>query len=361
MGNAKLLLVYKVGVDKEPLARLSQKTSDKTFTDPAISIATESIKESTKKPLIKSARELSTLTLLEIFDLNYSEPAVESIPIAAIDSTLTSSENPTQITSEGLLKESLTESLQKSSITPVIEPTADLSPKFSTLDSMEPSAVFSQILSADIIKKLEAKLTLPELIPPIKNVEPAISRNNLSFQSNELAYQAELRLQSNVTYDGRYLRMAYPMGDVPENIGVCTDVVIRSLRGLGIDLQQRVHEDMKRNFRSYPNKWQLTRPDSNIDHRRVPNLMTFFKRAGAALRITSNPLDYRAGEIVAWEMGNGMTHIGIVSTHVSEKTGNPLIVHNIGIGPELTDILFDFKIIGHYKYGGNQYKYAKAF
>ena len=151
------------------------------------------------------------------------------------------------------------------------------------------------------------------------------------------------------------------MGDVPENIGVCTDVVIRSFRGLGIDLQQRVHEDMKRNFRSYPRKWKLTKPDPNIDHRRVPNLMTYFERAGASVAITDNPLDYYAGDVVAWDLskagaegngeGNGkvLLHIGIVSNYVSEVTSNPLIVHNIGAGPQMNDMLFDYKIIGHYR------------
>jgi len=190
-----------------------------------------------------------------------------------------------------------------------------------------------------------------------RNVELPTFSSNSDFQ-NELAMQAERRLQSNVTYDGRYLKIGYPMGDVPANMGVCTDVVIRAYRGLGIDLQQRVHEDMRRNFRSYPNNWQLSKPDSNIDHRRVPNLMTYFKRAGASLPVSNNPLDYHAGDIVAWDMGNGLTHIGIVSTYVSEKTNNPLIVHNIGVGPEMTDILFDFRIIGHYKYGGRSYRMA---
>lgn len=198
--------------------------------------------------------------------------------------------------------------------------------------------------------------------PKIEKVEkatfdkPSVARV-LSFQDH-LAIQAELRLQSDVRYDGSYRKIAYPMGDVPENIGVCTDVVIRSFRGLGIDLQQRVHEDMKRNFRSYPKKWKLSKPDSNIDHRRVPNLMTYFKRAGASLAITDNPLDYFAGNIVAWDLsdgkgkgkGKGLVHIGIVSNYVSEFTSNPLIIHNIGAGPQMNDMLFDYKIIGHYKY-----------
>jgi len=143
------------------------------------------------------------------------------------------------------------------------------------------------------------------------------------------------------------------LGDVPSHIDVCTDVVIRSFRGLGIDLQKRVHEDMKGTFRSYPTKWKLSKPDTNIDHRRVPNLMTYFKHAGASLKITDNPLDYFAGDVVAWELNTANSkvplHIGIVSNYVSEFTSNPLIVHNIGAGPQMNDMLFSHKIIGHYK------------
>ena len=188
-------------------------------------------------------------------------------------------------------------------------------------------------------------------IPPSSEIiEKRFAKSKLSFQDH-LAIQAELRLQSDVTYDGSYHKITYPMGDVPENIGVCTDVVIRSFRGLGIDLQQRVHEDMKYSFRSYPTKWNLRKPDANIDHRRVPNLMTYFKRSGASLQITDDPLDYFAGNVVAWDLGKGLVHIGIVSNYVSELTSNPLIIHNIGAGPQMNDMLFDYKIIGHYKYG----------
>lgn len=178
--------------------------------------------------------------------------------------------------------------------------------------------------------------------------DKAIPLEDLTFRDH-VAIQAELRLQSDVTYDGAYHKIAYPMGDVPDHIGVCTDVVIRSFRGLGVDLQERVHEDMKRNFRSYPKKWRLTKPDTNIDHRRVLNLMTYFDREGASLNISEDPLDYYAGNIVTWDLGKGLYHIGIVSNYVSEHTNNPLIVHNIGAGPQMNDMLFDYKIIGHYQ------------
>ena len=202
--------------------------------------------------------------------------------------------------------------------------------------------------------QLESQSVQHPLEPIVDVLKPPIVERKLSFQDH-LAIQAELRLQSDVTYDGSYHKIRYPLGDVPSHIGVCTDVVIRSFRGLGIDLQQRVHEDMKRNFRSYPRKWKLSKPDTNIDDRRVPNLMTYFKRAGALLKITDNPLDYFAGNVVAWDIsegkGKGLVHIGIVSNYVSELTSNPLIVHNIGAGPQMNDMLFDYKIIGHYKYG----------
>lgn len=153
-----------------------------------------------------------------------------------------------------------------------------------------------------------------------------------------------------VEYDPSYFRIDYPNGDVPANKGVCTDVIIRAYRKLGIDLQKEVHEDMKDNFAKYPNNWGLSKPDKNIDHRRVPNLMTFFERHGTILSITQTPADYRPGDIVCWSLGGGISHIGIVSNKKTENGERPLIVHNIGSGQVLEDMLFDFVIIGHYRY-----------
>ena len=159
------------------------------------------------------------------------------------------------------------------------------------------------------------------------------------------------RTHHAVTYDGAYRSIPYPNGDVPPQIGVCTDVVVRSYRALGIDLQKQVHEDMKENFAAYPSQriWGLTRPDTNIDHRRVPNLQTFFARHGEQLKISQNPEDYFPGDLVTWMLPGNLPHIGIVSDKKS-PLGNPMIVHNIGSGPELDDMLFDFKITGHYRY-----------
>ena len=161
------------------------------------------------------------------------------------------------------------------------------------------------------------------------------------------------RTNHQVRYDATYLRIDYPGGDVPAEIGVCTDEVIRSYRKVGVDLQREVHEDMKNNFGLYPRQWGLKKPDPNIDHRRVPNLMIFFGRKGEALPVTDSAKDYAPGDIVTWDLGEGMTHIGIVVNVASNAdAGRHLIVHNIGAGPKMEDVLFGWKITGHYRYTG---------
>jgi len=167
----------------------------------------------------------------------------------------------------------------------------------------------------------------------------------------QLADSALTLTKQRVIYDPSYFQIAYPNGDVPADKGVCTDVIIRAYRKLGIDLQKEVHEDMKANFAKYPKKWGLSRPDKNIDHRRVPNLMVFFSRFGTVKKISQNPSDYQQGDIVCWDLnGRGLTHIGIVSNKKSSDRERNLIIHNIGGGQVLADCLFDFKIIGHYAY-----------
>lgn len=164
--------------------------------------------------------------------------------------------------------------------------------------------------------------------------------------------QAAIELtKDKVTYDPRYYTIAYPNGDVPADKGVCTDVVIRAYRKLGIDLQQKVHVDMRNNFAKYPQKWGLKRPDKNIDHRRVLNLAVFFSRFGTSIPVSTKAEDYLPGDIVTWDLGNGITHIGIVTDRKSGDKTRPLIVHNIGAGQVLEDCLFSFKITGHYRYG----------
>ncbi len=168
--------------------------------------------------------------------------------------------------------------------------------------------------------------------------------------SDRLVAAAIERASHRVTYDGTYRRIDYPGGDVPDHLGVCTDVVIRSYRAVGVDLQQAVHVDMKAHFSAYPTIWGLSRPDSNIDHRRVPNLQTFFRRKGVELRVTSNPEDYAPGDLVTWMLPGNLPHIGIVVNRRSADGKRYLIVHNIGRGPQIEDILFEFTITGHYRY-----------
>lgn len=167
--------------------------------------------------------------------------------------------------------------------------------------------------------------------------------DKLSDAALELTEQA-------VIYDPGYFSIDYPNGDIPSNRGVCTDVIIRAYRIMGIDLQKEVHEDMKANFNSYPQIWGLTQTDRNIDHRRVPNLMVFFKRQGQAKAITRNSKDYEPGDIVCWNLGGAVTHIGFVVDRRSTDGKRHLIVHNIGGGQVLADCLFDYKIIGHFQY-----------
>jgi len=153
-----------------------------------------------------------------------------------------------------------------------------------------------------------------------------------------------------ITYDPSYYRIEYPGGDIPPGKGVCTDVIIRAYRKLGIDLQKEVHEDMRAYFSRYPQNWGLNRTDTNIDHRRVPNLMTFFSRHGQIKKGTINPADYIPGDIVTWDLGRGIPHIGIVVNKRSPDNRRYLVVHNIGNGQEISDCLFSFKITGHYTY-----------
>ena len=171
----------------------------------------------------------------------------------------------------------------------------------------------------------------------------------VAIQPEQLVASARDQVGVTLSYDPAYRQLVYPGGDVPLATGVCTDVVIRALRAQGLDLQKAVHEDMRRHFRAYPQNWGMTRPDRNIDHRRVPNLMTWFARQGMALPAGARPADYLAGDIVAWDLGNGLTHIGILSDRHSAG-GEPLVLHNIGRGTREEDILFRFKIIGHYRF-----------
>lgn len=186
----------------------------------------------------------------------------------------------------------------------------------------------------------------------IADPPPATVDSSESAAFIEALIEAALeRTTHPVRYDGSYRRIPYPDGDVPDHIGVCTDLVIRSYRALGIDLQVLVHEDMISAFSAYPDRWGMTKPDSNIDHRRVPNLEAFFSRHGEVLSMTGQPEDYLPGDLVTWLVGP-LPHIGIVSSIRSADNARYQIIHNIGGGPELEDMLFDYPIVGHFRYHG---------
>lgn len=190
----------------------------------------------------------------------------------------------------------------------------------------------------------------PENIPVSSVEKPSLGEIQSGEIKNLLAGALE---QTKVTkaYDPAYIVLPYPNGDVPVETGVCTDVVIRAFRKAGTDLQKEVHEDMRANFAVYPKKWGLSKPDTNIDHRRVPNLQTFFTRRGKSLEITQKPNDYQPGDVVSWDLdGKGMTHIGLVSNLWNETSRRYLIIHNIGGGARAEDVLFNWKITGHYRY-----------
>jgi uncharacterized protein YijF (DUF1287 family) len=191
-------------------------------------------------------------------------------------------------------------------------------------------------------------LKLLLLVSVFAYLEPVSAQE--AFQL-KLAQEAKKLTNDQVTYDPQYFKIAYPNGDVPANKGVCTDVVIRAYRKLGIDLQQLVHEDMKANFGLYPKNWGLKSTDKNIDHRRVPNLMVFFERKGQKLNISNDAKNYLPGDIVCWNLGGGITHIGIVSNQYTDDKKRFKIIHNVGAGQVLEDFLFNYKIIGHYRFG----------
>lgn len=176
---------------------------------------------------------------------------------------------------------------------------------------------------------------------------------NQSQNKNTQFIQAAInQTKEGVIYNPAYFKIPYPNGDIPAHFGVCTDVVIRAYRKLGIDLQEQVHQDIKANFSIYPAKrhWNQNKPDTNIDHRRVPNLQTFFTRKGKKLKVTEKSEDYQPGDLVTWMLDNKLPHIGVVVDQKSKDNQRYLIVHNIGAGPQMEDVLFAYPISGHYRY-----------
>lgn len=200
--------------------------------------------------------------------------------------------------------------------------------------------------------KKESKPLVSQSIEIKKQDEVYLIENPTNFYQ-KLSNAAISIIDPEVVYTPDYVGIKYPNGDVPAKTGVCTDVIIRAYRKLGVDLQKEVHEEMKVNFSKYHNlkKWGLKTTDKNIDHRRVPNLEVFFERKGEKLNISENASDYKTGEIVSWMINGKLPHIGII-THLKSKDGKrPMIVHNIGGGQVLEDCLFNFEIVGHFRYG----------
>jgi hypothetical protein len=187
----------------------------------------------------------------------------------------------------------------------------------------------------------------------VAQTRPASGNVRQEFLGKLVAAAVE-RTNHSVKYVSAYVHLDYPGGDVPADTGVCSDEIIRAYRAVGVDLQKEVHEDMLKNWADYPSKskWHQAHPDTNIDHRRVPNLMVFFSRKGESLPISLRAADYSPGDIVTWDLGGNVPHIGIVVDLKSSETGRFLIVHNIGQGPKSDDVLFGWKITGHYRYFG---------
>lgn len=202
------------------------------------------------------------------------------------------------------------------------------------------------ILLALVVASLPAALSSAQS-------SPASGNPRQDFLDKLVAAAIE-RTSHSVKYVSAYVHIDYPGGDVPADTGVCSDEIIRAYRGVGVDLQKEIHEDMVKNWSDYPPraKWHQVHPDANIDHRRVPNLMVFFSRKGESLPISLRAEDYSPGDLVTWDLGGNVPHIGIVVNVKSTDTGRLLIVHNIGQGPKMEDVLFNWKITGHYRYWG---------
>jgi uncharacterized protein len=193
--------------------------------------------------------------------------------------------------------------------------------------------------------------TTAVLTTAVQTTEPSTTAApEVGSQATLLIASANSQIGVTTGYDPSYVRLAFPGGDVDMSTGVCSDVIIRSYRGIGIDLQKQVNTDMRANFSKYPATWGLSKPDPNIDHRRVPNLETFFKRKGASLPVTDRGADYQPGDVVTWRINNQLPHTGLVSSELVAGTDRFLIVHNVGQGARKEDILFAWPITGHYRW-----------
>jgi uncharacterized protein len=211
-----------------------------------------------------------------------------------------------------------------------------------------PIAICLLLILATSCQRPSQKRGVAEVVPPSSVARPLSA--NASLQLKQLVEGAVEQSQVTTGYDPSWVKIDYPNGDVPSDTGVCSDVVVRAFRKAGIDLQKEVHEDMTRARSEYPKKWGASGTDSNIDHRRVLNLMTYFDRQAKSLPVTTDRADYLPGDVVAWDLSEGHEHIGILTNLSSEPDQHYLIVHNIGAGARVEDVLLAWKIIGHYRY-----------
>jgi uncharacterized protein YijF (DUF1287 family) len=195
-----------------------------------------------------------------------------------------------------------------------------------------------------------AARTVARLKPPEQQTEVRALAPNSSPKIKEMIDGATAQIGVTTSYDPSYQRLQYPNGDVPAETGVCSDVIVRAFRKAGLDLQKAVHDDMKSNFSAYPTKWGLSATDANIDHRRVPNLQTYFARQGKQLETTGGAETFQPGDVVTWDLGGGVDHVGIVVNVWYKPSQRYLIVHNIGAGAQMEDVLFAWKLTGHYRY-----------
>lgn len=211
--------------------------------------------------------------------------------------------------------------------------------------------MFSAVITSCTLKSQERADTAVFSSDETTIKKDTVNDDVSNFRKN-ISQKALSIVDASIRYTPDYVSISYPNGDVPAKTGVCTDVIIRSYRKLGIDLQKEVHEDMRANFSVYPKNWGATKTDTNIDHRRVPNLETFFTRKGKKLTVTQNADDYKTGAIVTWMINDKLPHIGIVTNKLSKDGKRRLIVHNVGGGQVLEDCLFKYNLVGHFVYEG---------
>jgi uncharacterized protein len=195
-----------------------------------------------------------------------------------------------------------------------------------------------------------AARTVTRLRPPEQQTEVRALAPNSSPKIKEMIEGATAQIGITTSYDPSYQKLQYPNGDVPAETGVCSDVIVRAFRKAGVDLQKEVHDDMQSNFSAYPTKWGLSATDANIDHRRVPNLQTYFARQGKQLETTGAAETFQPGDVITWDLGGGVDHVGIVVNVWYKPSQRYLIVHNIGAGAQMEDVLFAWKLTGHDRY-----------